>query len=53
VKDVAPRLGGRSASCPQGCHTALDTAIITAPDARDPGMIEKLEAVAGRVLKPR
>jgi 5'-methylthioadenosine phosphorylase len=53
VKDVAPRLAGRSASCPKGCHTALDTAIITAPDARDPGMIEKLSAVAGRVLGPK
>ena len=51
VKDVAPRLAGRTSKCPYGCHTALDTAIITAPDARDPGMIEKLEAVAGRVLR--
>jgi 5'-methylthioadenosine phosphorylase len=50
VKDVAPRLAGRTQACPHGCHTALDTAIITAPDARDPGMAEKLEAVAGRVL---
>jgi 5'-methylthioadenosine phosphorylase len=51
VKDVAPKLAGRTANCPFGCHTALDTAIITAPDARDPGMIEKLDAVAGRVLR--
>jgi 5'-methylthioadenosine phosphorylase len=51
VKDVAPRLAGRQSKCPFGCHTALDTAIITAPDARDPGMIEKLNAVAGRVLR--
>jgi 5'-methylthioadenosine phosphorylase len=50
VKDVAPGLAGRAARCGHGCHTALDTAIITAPDARDPGMIEKLSAVAGRVL---
>ena len=50
VKNVAPRLAGRTAKCPHGCHTALDTAIITAPDSRDPGMIEKLDAVAGRVL---
>ena len=28
----------------------LETALITAPDARDPAMIEKLSAVAGRVL---
>jgi 5'-methylthioadenosine phosphorylase len=51
VKDVAPKLAGRQGNCPFGCHTALDTAIITAPDARDPGMIEKLDAVAGRVLR--
>jgi 5'-methylthioadenosine phosphorylase len=50
VKNVAPRLAGRTTSCPHGCHTALDTAIITAPGARDPGMIAKLDAVAGRVL---
>jgi 5'-methylthioadenosine phosphorylase len=51
VKDVAPKLAGRQGACPFGCQTALDTAIITAPDARDPGMIEKLDAVAGRVLR--
>lgn len=32
------------------CRTALDTAIITAPEARDPEMVAKLDAVAGRVL---
>jgi 5'-methylthioadenosine phosphorylase len=51
VKTVAPKLSGRTESCSSGCQTALDTAIITAPDARDPAMIEKLDAVAGRVLK--
>lgn len=51
VKAVAPKLAGRSDSCTDGCHTALDTAIITAPDARDPDMIKKLDAVAGRVLQ--
>ncbi|HZL01039.1 MAG TPA: S-methyl-5'-thioadenosine phosphorylase [Caulobacteraceae bacterium] len=30
--------------------TALRGALITAPDARDPAMVEKLRAVAGRVL---
>ncbi|MFO0627382.1 MAG: S-methyl-5'-thioadenosine phosphorylase [Polyangiales bacterium] len=33
------------------CRHALDHALITAPDARDPAMIEKLRAIAGRVLK--
>ena len=50
VKDVAPRLAGRAEICDHGCHRALETALITAPDARDPAMMKKLEAVAGRVL---
>jgi 5'-methylthioadenosine phosphorylase len=37
--------------CPIGSDRALDTALITAPEARDPELIEKLDAVAGRVLK--
>ncbi len=37
--------------CPIGSDTALDVAMITAPDARDPAMLAKLDAVAGRVLK--
>ncbi len=51
VKKVAPKLMGRTESCSQGCHTALESALITAPDARDPEMVKKLDAVAGRVLK--
>ena len=37
-------------SCGQGCDEALTFAVMTAPDARDPALIEKLDAVAGRVL---
>ncbi len=37
--------------CPVGSHRALDHAIMTAPSARDPQLIAKLDAVAGRVLK--
>jgi len=51
VKAVTPTLATRTEVCSSGCHTALDMAIITSPDARDPKMIEKLDAVAGRVLK--
>ncbi|MCB2102408.1 MAG: S-methyl-5'-thioadenosine phosphorylase [Rhodobacterales bacterium] len=51
VKAVAPALSGRAESCVQGCHTALETALITAPEARDPALVAKLDAVAGRVLK--
>jgi 5'-methylthioadenosine phosphorylase len=50
VRAVVPRLAGRAAPCPAGCHTALDTALITAPQARDPVLARKLDAVAGRVL---
>ena len=50
VRQVAPKLAGRTETCAQGCHTALDTAIITAPEARDPAMIAKLDAIVGRVL---
>jgi len=51
VKATVPKLSGRTENCSSGCHTALDSAIITAPGARDPAMITKLDAVAGRVLK--
>src|SRR3954462_5267227 len=37
--------------CPVGSDRALDTALITAPEARDPGLLRKLDAVAGRVLR--
>jgi 5'-methylthioadenosine phosphorylase len=36
--------------CPIGSDRALDVAIITAPEARDPALLRKLDAVAGRVL---
>jgi 5'-methylthioadenosine phosphorylase len=36
--------------CPIGSDRALDHALITAPTARDPELIKKLDAVAGRVL---
>jgi 5'-methylthioadenosine phosphorylase len=36
--------------CPIGSDRALDHAIITAPQYRDPQLLKKLDAVAGRVL---
>jgi 5'-methylthioadenosine phosphorylase len=36
--------------CPIGSDRALDTALITAPEARDPDLLRRLDAVAGRVL---
>ncbi|WP_339714496.1 S-methyl-5'-thioadenosine phosphorylase [uncultured Sneathiella sp.] len=50
VKTVVPALSSREDICPAGCHHALDNALITAPEARDPDVIRKLDAVAGRVL---
>ena len=37
-------------ACLIGSDRALDTALITAPEARDPELLKKLDAVAGRVL---
>ncbi|HEY2883696.1 MAG TPA: S-methyl-5'-thioadenosine phosphorylase [Rhizomicrobium sp.] len=37
--------------CPVGSDRALDTALITAPEVRDPELLRKLDAVAGRVLR--
>ncbi len=36
--------------CPIGSDRALEHAIVTAPEARDPALVSKLDAVAGRVL---
>jgi 5'-methylthioadenosine phosphorylase len=38
-------------ACPIGCDRVLDNAIITTPAARDPELLKKLDAVAGRVLR--
>jgi len=51
VKNVAPLVQGDAKACECGCRNVLQYAIITAPEARDPAMVEKLSAVAGRVLK--
>ena len=37
--------------CPIGSDRALDNALITAPEARDPQLLAKLDAVAGRILR--
>src|SRR5437764_2420601 len=39
--------------CPIGSDRALDTALITAPEARDKKLLKKLDAVAGRLLKAK
>jgi 5'-methylthioadenosine phosphorylase len=50
IRTVAGRLSERPALCPSGDDRALDAALITHPDARDPAMLTKLDAVAGRAL---
>jgi len=35
--------------CPKGSDRALDNAILTAPEARDPALLKKLDAVMARV----
>ena len=50
VKALAPKLQVRDGLCGQGCHTALDNAIMTAPDKRDPEMLKKLDVILARTL---
>jgi 5'-methylthioadenosine phosphorylase len=50
VKAVAPKLKSDASACQCSCRSALQFALITAPDARDPAMMQRLDAVAGRVL---
>ena len=51
VKHVVPRLGEDAKACDCDCRSALQYALITAPEARDAAMKQKLQAIAGRVLK--
>ena len=51
VERAARRLAGRTVPCPEGCDRALESALITSPEARDPELLRRLDAVAGRVLK--
>ncbi|MBK3773858.1 S-methyl-5'-thioadenosine phosphorylase [Azospirillum sp. YIM DDC1] len=50
VKTLAPKLQVRDGLCTQGCHTALDHAIMTAPDKRDPEMLKNLDIILARAL---
>lgn len=53
VKQVAPKLHGDSRASGCSCRTALQHALITAPEARDPDLLKRLDAVAGRLLNSR
>ena len=51
IAAVAAKLGPERVPCPLGVETMLDMAVMTAPDKRDPALMAKLDAVAGRILK--
>ncbi|MEL6118999.1 MAG: S-methyl-5'-thioadenosine phosphorylase [Pseudomonadota bacterium] len=55
ARDIVTRLpallGAERQPCPHGCDRALEYALLTAPDKRDPDLVAKLDAVAGRVLQ--
>jgi 5'-methylthioadenosine phosphorylase len=50
VKTLPSLLGSDRAPCANGCDRALEFAILTQPDNRDPALVAKLDAVAGRLL---
>ena len=50
---LIPKLGPERTPSPLGIEHVLDTAVITAPEKRNPELFAKLDAVAGRVLKKR
>ncbi len=50
VRRLPTLLGADRTPCAHRCDRALEFAILTRPDARDPAMLAKLDAVAGRVL---
>ena len=50
IKGLAQVLSSTRELCPNGCDRALEFAVMTAPDQRDPSLVAKLDAVAGRIL---
>ena len=50
VKTVAPALLADTCAPTCPCRSALQHALITAPEARDPKLVQRLDAVAGRLL---
>jgi 5'-methylthioadenosine phosphorylase len=51
VKAVTPRLHADKNAHACSCRSALQGAIITAPEAREPEQLRRLEAIVGRALK--
>ncbi len=54
ARDMVTRLpellGSERDLCPHGCDRALEYAVMTTPEKRDPALVAKLDAVAVRVL---
>jgi 5'-methylthioadenosine phosphorylase len=50
IGEVAPMIHADEGGPSCGCKQALEFALITAPDARDPKLVKKLDAVAGRLV---
>jgi 5'-methylthioadenosine phosphorylase len=50
VKQTVPAIGADACADDCACRRALQHAVMTAPAVRDPVLVEKLSAVAGRVL---
>lgn len=50
VKHAVPHIAGDAQACRCACRSVLQHALITAPEMRDPAMVTRLRAVAGRVL---
>jgi 5'-methylthioadenosine phosphorylase len=50
LSEAVPGFAGERSPCDHGCDHALEYAIITAPDARDDALVNRLDAIAGRVL---
>ncbi|AXI45737.1 S-methyl-5'-thioadenosine phosphorylase [Sulfitobacter sp. SK012] len=50
VRRLPALLGADRTPCEHGCDRALEYAILTQPGARDPALMAKLDAVAGRLL---
>lgn len=52
VKTVAPKLHSDNEAHRCSCRSALQFAIITSPESREPALVKKLDAIAGRILNP-
>ena len=50
IARISEAIPAKRDNCAHSCDTALEHALMTAPEARDPILVSKLDAVAGRVL---